>query len=294
MVNRKYEIQNRNMATRKRTTKRTTTLRSNAKPVKRRRRTTIPSRRNQKPGKVFNQLVPLIFILAILSVLGFLVFKGYQTVTASSFFDMKKVEIRGLSRVAREDVERIVRLQTERNGVWNAELEQIKADVEKLNFVKTAVVSRILPDGILVRIDERIPRAVVRLNSGDIWVDDDAITVGVPGKNENRPPFVLRGWDEAKSEKAQKENQERVKVYAKTLEEWKILGVEKRVATLNLNDLQDATVIVEDSGQMVTVFLGKDDYGKRLQKALTVIEGKGQSIESLISHGGNVVAKYRN
>lgn len=282
------------MATRKKTTKRATTLKTNTKPVKRRRRTTITSRRNQKPSKVFNYLVPMVFILAILSVLGFLVFKGYQTVTASSFFDMKKVEVRGISRVAKEDIERIVRLQTESNGVWNAELEQIKADVEKLNFVKTAVVSRILPDGILVRVDERIPRAIVRLNSGDFWVDDDAIMVGTVGKNENRPPFVLRGWDEAKSEKAQKDNQERVKIYTKTLEEWKTLGLEKRVAALNLGDLQDATVIVEDSGQIVTVFIGKEDFGKRLQRALTVIEGKGQSIESLISHGANVVAKYRN
>lgn len=269
-------------------------MRTTAKPTRRKRRTTISARRNQKPGKVFNYLVPMVFILAILSVLGFLVFKGYQTVTASSFFDMKKVEIRGISRVSREDVERIVRMQTERNGVWNAELEQIKADVEKLNFVKTAVVSRILPDGVLVRVEERIPRAVVRLNTGDFWVDDDAVIVGAVGKNENRPPFVLRGWDEVKTEKAQKENQERVKIYAKTIEEWKTLGVEKRVTALNLSDLQDATALVEDSGQIVTVFLGKEDYGKRLQRALTVIEGKGQSIESLISHGGNVVAKYRN
>lgn len=281
------------MATKKRTTKRTTTLRSNAKPT-RRRRTSINSRRNQKPSKIFNYLVPMVFIIGILFALGFLLFKGYQTVTASSFFDMKKVEIRGISRVTKEDIERIVRMQTEQNGVWNVELEQIKADVEKLSFVKTAVVSRILPDGILVKVDERVPRAVVRLTSGDFWVDDDAILIGGIGKNENRPPFVLRGWDESKTEKAQKDNQERVKVFTKTLDEWKTLGLEKNVTALNLSDLQDATAIIEDSGNLVLISLGKEDYGKRMQRALTVVQGKGQTIESLISHGGNVVAKYRN
>jgi cell division septal protein FtsQ len=281
------------MATKKRTTKRTTTLRSNSKPT-RRRRTSINSRRTQKPSKIFNYLVPLVFIIGILFALGFLLFKGYQTVTASSFFDMKKVEIRGISRVTKEDIERIVRLQTEQNGVWNVELEQIKADVEKLNFVKTAVVSRILPDGILVKVDERVPRAIVRLTSGDFWVDDDAILIGGIGKNENRPPFVLRGWDEAKTEKAQKDNQERVKVFTKTLDEWKTLGLEKNVTALNLSDLQDATAIIEDSGNLVLISLGKEDYGKRMQRALSVVQGKGQTIESLISHGGNVVAKYRN
>lgn len=282
------------MAAKKSTTRKTTTLRSNAKPVKRRRRSSITSRKTQKPSKFFNFLVPIVFIVAILSVLGFLAFKGYQTVTASSFFDIKKIEVRGISKVSKEDVERIVRMQAENNGVWNAQLEQIKADLEKLSYVKTAVVSRILPDGILVKVDERIPKAIVRLNNGDYWVDDDAIIIAAVGKNENRPPFVLRGWDESKAEKAQKENQERVKFYTKTLEEWKSLGIEKRVTTLNLSDLQDISAVVEDSNQPITVFLGKEDIGKRLQRALTVIEGKGQEIESLISHGGNVVAKYRN
>jgi cell division septal protein FtsQ len=279
------------MATRKRTAKKTTTLRSNAKPVKRRRRTVVSSRRIQTPSKVFNYLVPLVFILAILSVLGFLTFKGYQTVTASSFFDMKKVETRGLSRVLREDIERIVRLRTESNGVWNAELEQIKADVEKLNFVKTAVVSRILPDGILVKVDERVPRALVRLNSGDFWVDDDAVMVGTLGKKEIRPPFVLTGWDEAKTEKAQNDNRERVKLFLKIQEELKSFGFEKRVTAINLNDLQDAQVFVENSGQTTSVLLGKEDYGKRLQRALTVIEGKGGAVQSLTSHGGNPFGK---
>lgn len=280
------------MAARKRNVKKTTTVRTTAKP--KRRRTAISSRKKQPNNKLFNFLVPFVFILAILGCLGFLLFKGYQTVTASSFFDVKKIEIRGTSRVSKDEIEKIVRAQTERNGVWNAELEEIKANVEKLNFVKTAVVSRVLPDGVSVRVDERVPRVIVRLNSGDFWVDDDAVIIATVGKNENRPPFVLRGWDETKAEKAQKDNQERVKIFLKMQDEWQNLGIANRVTSLNLNDLQDVQVTVEDTGETVSVFLGKEDYGKRLQRALSVIEGKGTSIESLISHGGNVVAKYRN
>ena len=290
--NPKSLIQNRIMATRKSNVKRTTNVRTATKP--KRRRTPISSRKTKSTSNIFNFLVPFVFILAILGVLGFLLFKGYQTVTASSFFDVKKIEVRGISRVSREEIERIVRSQAERNGVWNAELEQIKADVEKLNFVKTAVVSRFLPDGILVRVNERIPKVVVRLNDTDLWVDDEAIIMGAVGKNDDRPPFSLRGWDEARSEKAQKDNQERVKLFLKIQDEWQNLGLAKRVISLNLRDLQDAQVVVEDTGENISIFLGKEDFGKRLQRALSVIEGKGESIESLISRGGNVVAKPRN
>lgn len=258
-------------------------MRSDSKPVKRRRRTTVASRKSRKTSNVFNYLVPIFFIVAIVSALGFLVFKGYQTVTASSFFDMKKVEIRGLSRVSREDVERIVRSQTERNGVWNAELEQIKADVEKLNFVKTAVVSRILPDGVLVRVEERLPRAVVRLNAGEFWVDDDAITVGTVGKNENRPPFVLVGWNEEKSEKAQRDNKERVKLFLKMQEELKNFA---NLKSIDLSDLQEAKVFVEHSDKTIQVELGTENFGKRLQKAMDVIKSKDGEIKVITSHDG--------
>lgn len=272
------------MATRKRTTKRTTTLNSNAKPVKRRRRTTVASRKSRNTGNFFNFLVPLVFILAILFGLGFLMFKGYQTVTASSFFDMKKVEIRGLSRVSREDVEKIIRNQTERNGVWNAELEQIKADVEKLNFVKTAVVSRILPDGVLVRVEERIPRAVVRINGGEFWVDDEAITIGTVAKNENRPPFVLVGWnDKDKTEKAQKDNKERVKLFLKMQEELK--GVTS-IKSIDISDLQEASVFIDYKDKSIQVKLGTENFRNRLERAMEVIERKNGDVEVLTSHGG--------
>ena len=244
--------------------------------------------------QIINFLVPAFFILCIVFCLGFLVFMGYRTVTASAFFDVKTVDVRGVARAPRDEIERIVRSQAERNGVWNANLEVIRNDIEKLPFVKSVAVSRVLPDGIQVRVDERIPKAVVRLNAGDFWVDGEAVVLSAVGKNEQRPAFVLRGWDESKTERAVRDNQERVRFYQKMLTEWQDLGIAGRVIVVNLSDLQDPQAIVQDSGANVSIHLGKEDYGKRLQKALEVINGKGDKIESLISHGANVVAKYRN
>lgn len=239
-------------------------------------------------------LVPLFFILCIISCLGFLAFMGYRTVTASAFFDGKTIDVSGISRVSRDDIEKIVRSQTERNGVWNADIEAIRAEVEKMVYVKSASVTRILPDGIQVRVDERIPRAVVRLGAGDFWVDDEANVLGMVGKNETRPEFVMSGWDESKTERSIKDNRERVKLYQKLQAEWKDLEIVARVDSVNLSDLQDAQAIVQDSGNDVSIYLGKEDYGKRLQKGVEIITGKGNKIESLISHGSNVVARYRN
>jgi len=219
---------------------------------------------------------------------------GYRTVTASSFFDAKNIDIQGANRASRDEMEKIVRSQTERNGVWNINLETIRSEIEKLTFVKSAAVSRVLPNGIQVRIDERIPKVVVRLSNGDFWVDEDAVIVSAFGKNEQRPSVILRGWNESKTDKAQKDNRERIKLYLKLQDELQNAGIANRVKTVNFADLQDLQATVEDSGETVSIFLGKEDFGKRLQKGLEVIAGKGQRIESLISHGNNVVAKYRD
>ena len=272
----------------------TRNLKRGTKPKAAAKRRKSSARRGGNTKQAISFLVPLVFILCIVFCLGFLMFMGYRTVTASAFFDVKAIDLRGVNHASRDEMEKIVRGQTERNGVWNADLEMIRNDIEKLSFVKSAAVSRVLPNGIQVRVDERVPKAVVRLAAGDFWVDSEAVILAAVGKNELRPDFVLRGWDESKTERAAKDNQERVRLYQKMQTEWQGLGIAGRVLTVNLSDLQDPQAIVQDSGANVAIYLGKEDYGKRLQKGLEVIEGKGARIESLISHGANVVAKYRN
>lgn len=276
------------MAARTRNLKKPTALRSTAK----RRKT--PVRRKNTASPVIHFFVPLFFILCIVFCIGFLLFMGYRTVTASAFFDAKRIDVRGVERVSRDDIEKIVRSQTERNGVWNSDLEAIRNDVEKMAYVKSAAVSRVLPNGVQVRVEERIPKALVRLTAGDFWVDEAGNILGDVGKNEQRPDFVLRGWDESKTDRAFKDNQARVKLYQKLQTEWQDLEIANRVNSVNLADLQDPQAIVMDSGASVSIYLGKEEFGKRLQKGLEIITGKGDKIESLISHGANVVAKYRN
>lgn len=279
------------MATRKTSTTRKTA--ATARRAPRRRAASI--RRNKKDSRLLTGFfVPLFFIVGILFCLGFLTFMGYRTVTASNFFDVKTIDVRGAARASKDDIERIVSRQSEKSGVWNADLNEIKSDVEQLTFVKSAVVSRVLPDGLRVSVTERVPRVVVRMSAGDFWTDDEAVVLCAVGKTDERPPFVLRGWDESKTEKTAKENQERVKIYLKMLNEWQDYELAKRVSSVNLADLQDPQAIVSDSGETVTISLGKENFAKRLQKALEVVANKGNQIEAVISNGQNVVIKYRN
>lgn len=274
------------MATRKRTTRRKT-----GATAARRRRTA--SSRGQNSSAAAKFIVPFVFAVGILFCLGFLLFMGYRTVTASSFFDIKKVDMRGVSRASENDIEKIVSRQTDKSGVWNANLVTIREDIEKITQVKSAVVSRVLPDGLRVNLIERQPQAVVRLERGDLWADDDAVLFDLVGKNDERPPFVMKGWDESRTDKATKDNQERVKIYLKMLDEWQEFDLAKRVNVVNLSDLQSPQVIVQDSGETVMLELTKDNFAKRLQKSLEIIAGRGKEIESVSLNGQKEVLGFR-
>ena len=237
----------------------------------------------RKPGSASaaNFLVPLIFIVGILFCLSFLAFMGYRTVTASSFFDIKKVEIHGTIRVPKEEIEKIVSRRSEKSGVWNTDLTAIRDDVEKITQVKSAVVSRVLPDGLRVSVNERQARAVVRLERGDLWADESAVLFDEVGKNETRPPFVMTGWDESKTDKAAKDNQERVKVYLKMLDEWQNFELAKRVSVVNLTDLRMPQALVQDSSGTKSVILPKDNFAKKLQLGLENLANKGTEVTGI-------------
>ena len=260
------------------THKRTTTRKTGA-AAKNSRRAIANRRKN--PGKFANIFVPIFFIVGILFCLGFLSLMGYRTVTASAFFDVKTVDIRGINRASKDDIERIVSRQTDKSGVWNADLNEIKSDVEKLTLIKSAVVSRVLPDGLRVSVKERIPRVIVRLDAGDFWTDDEALILGAVEKNEVRLPFVLRGWDESKADKSVKENQERVKMYLKMLNDWQDYELAKRVSVVNLANLREPQAIVQDSGESVAIILAGDNFSSRLKSGLEKIAGRGKEIKSI-------------
>ncbi|MBO0155347.1 FtsQ-type POTRA domain-containing protein, partial [Vibrio parahaemolyticus] len=75
----------------------------------------------------------------------------------------RSVEIYGVSRAPAEDIEKIVRVNVGRAGVWDTDLQELKQKKEKVPFVKSAAVARRLPAGIVVSISERVPVARVRI-----------------------------------------------------------------------------------------------------------------------------------
>lgn len=237
--------------------------------------------KNETPGARRRSVLgyfPTVLKVVLAIGVGALLFAGYRAAAAASFFQIRSVEIKGNSRASSEDVQMLVKQQVGETGVWRADLEEISAKLERLPWIRTAVVSRVLPDGIRVRLREREPRAVVRMASGKFtWVDEDAVSLGEMKPTDQMPAFFLRGWNEDEGEGARKENVDRVSKFMTLLHEWSAAGLAERVSEVNLLDTRDVRAQLAGDDSQIELRLGSQDFLKRLRDALNVLDEHRQT-----------------
>src|SRR5215216_1265773 len=230
--------------------------------------------------------VPLALRIGVIAIIALIAFVGYRAAASASFFQVRTIETRGASRASVDDIKTVVRREVGETGVWRTDLQQLSNHLEKLPWVRTAVVTRVLPDGIRVRITEREPKAVVRTGAGRfIWVDDEAVYLGEMSPTDQMPAFFLRGWNEDDSSAAQAENRKRVGKFLELQRDWSAQGIAERVSEVNLLDLRDVRVQLAGDDSQIEVRLGSQDQNTRLGKALTVLDAQRQTARGpLISY----------
>ncbi|HKP35328.1 MAG TPA: FtsQ-type POTRA domain-containing protein [Pyrinomonadaceae bacterium] len=223
-------------------------------------------------GKIFSYVpTALKVVLAVLTLIT--MFVGYRVASSASMFQVRNVEVVGTARTSSEEIEGLVRRAASRTGVWRADLSTISAELGRLPGVRRAVVTRVLPDRLRVRVIERVPVAVVRNAAGHfVWVDEDGVVLGEMKASDQMPPFFIRGWNEDGTTEAGKENVERVQKYLEAVREWQAIGLAERVSEINLIDVHDVRAQLADKDSDIEVRLGGQDLGRRLKTALDVLD----------------------
>ena len=217
-----------------------------------------------------------VFLKVALAVaIGVLLFTVYRAAASASFFEIHNVEMQGISRASHDEVQALVQREVGKTGVWEADLKDVNEKLERLPWIQTAVVSRVLPDGVRVRIIERVPRAVVRTSAGRFrWVDDEAVLLGEMNPDDQMPAFFLRGLSEEDSETARAENIERVRHFIQLQAECDAAGISERVSEVNFSDLRDVRAQLAGDDSQIELRLGAKDFAARLKKGLVVLDGQ--------------------
>ena len=213
---------------------------------------------------------------AVLAVcLGLLAYLGYRTAVSASFFKVRSVDVAGASRASRDEIRAEV-LRLSNVGVWQADLETIAGALKAVPWVRDAVVTRVLPAGLRVRVTEREPRVISRAASGRlVWVDDEGVALGAASPGEE--DFFVRGLEEGRAPDVAKHNRVRVSVARELTREWAQTGLTRRVSELNLEDLNDVRVQLAGQDAAVEVRLGREEFARRFRQALEVLDAQRQT-----------------
>ncbi len=226
-------------------------------------------------------------VAAVIAIVAF----TYYSIISSSWFQLSAIEVNGNMRISAEDIKRVVK-QNLSNTLLGTNLTKLQEQLQTFPWVKTAYVTRILPDTLRIRIEERKPLVLARFQTkgAALWIDEEAVVLGEYDNvvDKDVPPLVV-GFSSATDENARAENRERIEIYKRLI--WALdSGPEKyaaQVEEIDLSNLKDVRLSLRRPSlpNSIEVDLGDRDFRVRLIRALTVLDAlQRQDIVALKSY----------
>ncbi len=120
--------------------------------------------------------------------------RGADNAMGAVGFAVRKVHVEGGSRFAEADIRKAINLESGQ-PILGLDLDRLREDVEKVGWVKSARVVRLMPDTLVVVVNER-QRLAVWQHSGQLAVidsDGQPINEADPGQFSDLPLVVGDG-----------------------------------------------------------------------------------------------------
>ena len=171
-------------------------------------------------------------------------------------FEVQKLSVSGLKRVEENEVLAKAGFEVGTN-VFRVNLDDIRERIEELQWVRHALVERVLPDQIIIKIIEREPIGLARIRGEVYQFDTDAeiLDTDLVGG----PSFPILDGLRAEDHKG---NLHKVEAYQKVLED---LG-QTALSEIHISDSGEVTVVSASDPLMIN--LGTVDFRSRWVKYL--------------------------
>ena len=165
-------------------------------------------------------------------------------------FEVEKLSVSGLRRVDENQVLAKAGFEVGTN-VFDANLEEIRQRVEQIQWVRHALVERVLPGQIIIKVIEREPIGIARIRGEVYQFDIDAMILDPDPVSGSSFP-ILNGLESDRTH-----NLEKVQIYRKVLEE---LG-QTALSEVQINEAGEVSVV--ETGDPLMVSLGTSEFRNR-------------------------------
>jgi cell division protein FtsQ len=206
-------------------------------------------------GKPLIFAVSLFFAICLIPI-GWAAYSAVVFLTTDARFEVQKLSVSGSKRVDENEVLTKAGFGVGMN-VFRVKLDQIRERVEELPWVRYALVERVLPDKIIIKIVEREPIGLARINGEIFQFDTDAKILDADPLSTSSFPILdgLRAGDS-------KGNRQKVEIYRKVVED---VG-QSALSEVHINDSRE--VMVVSASDPLTVNIGTADFRSRWIKYL--------------------------
>jgi cell division protein FtsQ len=227
----------------------------------------------------------IVFAAGGIVLLGWASYEGVYYLRTSPRFEVQKLSVSGVKRVPENEVIAKAGFELGTNA-FRVDLDEIRERVEELDWVRYALVQRVLPDQIIIKIVEREPIGLTRLRGEIYQFDIDAKILDPDPNNGASFPILdgLRAGDRTG-------NLRKVETYRNVLE---ALG-EPSLSEIHVNDTGEVTVV--SSSDPLLVNLGSLDFRNRwikyLQLKPQIQEQYPQAVRVDLRFKNQVIVKMR-
>jgi cell division septal protein FtsQ len=135
-------------------------------------------------------MIRAVVVVGIIAALAYGAYYAYQQALTTPSLALQRVVLHQVPTPLIEQVrERITPYYGE--NLLALDLEQLQLSVEEIPEVRSASVRRTLPDGLVVRVEPRQPRAVLRSADGTCVIDREGVVISAPEVSRRKLMTVL-------------------------------------------------------------------------------------------------------
>ena len=174
----------------------------------------------------------------------------------------EQIDLAGNHIVARESLVNVF-YPDRGKSVLTIPLDKRRADIEKIKWVESASVQRILPNRVRVEITERTPVAFVRNGSEIALIDAHGIILDRPGELDMRFPVVIGITDALPRDEAER----RMQIYQELLRDLNIVNADSanQLSEVDLSNPKNVRIVMAgipgvNATQAVNIRFGSGDF----------------------------------
>ncbi len=222
----------------------------------------VPVRRSALPKKAEKRVKMALAIMAVVFLFGSAALATYRYGVHSWRFRIESsdnIEVSGVHNASRAHVMDVVGADIGRN-IFFVPLDERKNQLERIPWVESATVMRLLPNRLAIQIQEREPVAFVQIGSKTSLIDAKGVVMGMPASKQNKYSFpVIQGISETEPLSSRAAA---MKIYNRLVRELDSDGAHysQNLSEVDLSDPENVKVTANDPAGAVLIHLGNSDF----------------------------------